>query len=324
MQQLTEEGRRIVREVAHRYGFSDDAVTEMLTAVATGHGNQAQFNHPEFGGMGQWSSGGMLMIGDMFNSSLKGRVGALCEELSGLVSRQPLFARPVQSQTQSQGGGWQNQVPGYGQHQSQGGVTGSSLFVAGSGSSDWWPPDLGMAASVGAQNNIRYAYFPGARRLAIDVNGQVTFYDTGEHQIRGFSQQQSGDQSLLFTSQFGLVRVADLPVVSKMDLSGGTMLTDVTGSRSGEANHETAKPAPTPDAATIEAEIRAPASGSATTSSVSNLVTTEPSSGPTGGSVRMSSGEVLSLIEKVAELHVKGILTDAEFEAKKAELLSRL
>lgn len=132
MQQLTEEGRRTVREVAQRYGFSDDAVTEMLTAVATGHGNQAQFNHPEFGGMGQWSSGGMLMIGDMFNSSLKGRVGALCEELSGLVSRQPLFARPVQSQTQSQGGGWQNQVPGYGQL-SQGGVTGSSLFVCGLG-----------------------------------------------------------------------------------------------------------------------------------------------------------------------------------------------
>ena len=178
MQQLTEEGRRIVREVALRYGFSDDAMTEMLTAVATGHGNQAQFNHPEFGGMGQWSSGGMLMIGDMFNSSLKGRVGALCEELSGLVSRQPLFARPVQSQTQSQGGGWQNRMPGYGQHQSQGGARGSSLFVAGSGSSDWWPPDLGMAASVGAQNNIRYAYFLGARRLAIDVNG---FYDTGEH-----------------------------------------------------------------------------------------------------------------------------------------------
>jgi hypothetical protein len=38
----------------------------------------------------------------------------------------------------------------------------------------------------------------------------------------------------------------------------------------------------------------------------------------------MSSDEVLSLIEKVADLHAKGILTDAEFEAKKAELLSRL
>jgi hypothetical protein len=41
MQQLTEEGRQIVRDVAHRYGFSDDAVTEMLSAVAAGYGNQA-------------------------------------------------------------------------------------------------------------------------------------------------------------------------------------------------------------------------------------------------------------------------------------------
>ena len=52
MQQLTEEGRRIVREVAHRYGFSDDAVTEMLTAVATGHGNQAQSTTPNSGAWG--------------------------------------------------------------------------------------------------------------------------------------------------------------------------------------------------------------------------------------------------------------------------------
>ena len=323
MQQLTEEGRQIVRDVAHRYGFSDDAVTEMLSAVAAGYGNQAQFNHPEFGGMGQWSSGGMLMIGDMFNSSLKGRVGVLCQELSGLVSGQPLFARPAQSQTQSQGGGWQNQMPGYGQQQSQGGVTGSSLFVAGSGSTDWWPPDLGMAGSVGAQNNIRYAYFPGARRLAIDVNGQVTIYNTGEHQIGGFSQQQSGDQSLFFTSQFGLVRVADLPVVSRMDASGGTMSTDVTGSHSGEANRGTVNPAE-PREGTIGVETTAPAFRTATTSSVSIPVTPKPSAGPTGGAVRMSSDEVLSLIEKVADLHAKGILTDAEFEAKKAELLSRL
>lgn len=109
-----------------------------------------------------------------------------------------------------------------------------------------------------------------------------------------------------------------------MDLSGGTVLTDVIGLRSGGANHGTAKPASLPGAATIRAETTAPASGSAKTASVSNLVTPEPSAGPTGGAVHMSPDEVLSLIEKVAELHAKGILTDAEFEAKKAELLRRL
>ena len=103
MQQLTDEGRRIVDDIARRHGFSTDAVTCMLSAVSAGYGNQAQFNHPEFGGMGQWSSGGMIMIGDMFNNYLKGRVGSLCQELSGVIQGQPLFAAPAQSQSQSQG-----------------------------------------------------------------------------------------------------------------------------------------------------------------------------------------------------------------------------
>ena len=53
------------------------------------HGSQAQFNHPDLGGMGQWSGGGMIMIGDMFNQGLKHRVDALCNELAGLVRSNP-------------------------------------------------------------------------------------------------------------------------------------------------------------------------------------------------------------------------------------------
>jgi hypothetical protein len=34
--------------------------------------------------------------------------------------------------------------------------------------------------------------------------------------------------------------------------------------------------------------------------------------------------EIVSLLEKLADLHKKCILTDSEFESKKAELLSRL
>ncbi len=99
MQQLTDEGRRIVDDVARRRGFSSDAVTTMLIAVSAGYGNQAQFNHPEFGGMGQWSSGGMIMIGDMFNNYLKDRVGSLCQELAGLIQGQPLFSEPAQGRS---------------------------------------------------------------------------------------------------------------------------------------------------------------------------------------------------------------------------------
>jgi len=37
-----------------------------------------------------------------------------------------------------------------------------------------------------------------------------------------------------------------------------------------------------------------------------------------------SSDDVLATLERLAELHRKGVLTDQEFTAKKAELLGRL
>ena len=81
-------------------------------------------------------------------------------------------------------------------------------------SGHWWPADLGRPTSTGAQNDVRYAYFAQTRRLAIEVNGKVTLYDTLDHQISGFSQQQSSGGSLTFSSQHGLVDVDSLPVLS--------------------------------------------------------------------------------------------------------------
>jgi hypothetical protein len=303
MQQLTDEGRRIVDEVARRHGFSSDAVTTMLIAVSAGYGNQAQFNHPEFGGMGQWSSGGMIMTGDMFNNYLKGRVGSLCQELAGLIQGQPLFAVPAQSQSQSQGGGWQGQTAGSFQQQGSGGSTGSSLFVPNAQTGNWWPADLGIAGSTGGQNNLRYAYFPGARRLAIDVNGQVTVYDTGEHQIGGFSQQQSGDQSITFTSQFGLVRVADLPRINMTN----PKIAGITTPQSCAS-----QPEPPVSGAQMAQNVSAPMSATAVSPASRNAT------------IKAEPDEIFSLIEKLADLHKKGILTDSEYESKKGELLSRL
>lgn len=302
MQQLTDEGRRIIDDVARRRGFSSDAVTTMLIAVSAGYGNQAQFNHPEFGGMGQWSSGGMIMIGDMFNNYLKDRVGSLCQELAGLIQGQPLFAVPAQSQSQSQGGGWQGQTGGSYQQQGSGGNTGSSLFVPNAQTGNWWPADLGMAGSTGGQNNLRYAYFPGARRLAIDVNGQVTVYDTGEHQISGFSQQQSGDQSITFTSQFGLVRVADLPRINTTNPKNVATTTPQS-----YASQE-----PPASAPQMAQNVPAPMPAVAVSPASRN------------DTIQAQPDEIFSLIEKLADLHKKGILTDSEYESKKGKLLSRL
>lgn len=278
MSRLSEEGQRIVAEVAARQGFSTDAVTHMLIALANGGGTQAQFNHFEFGGMGQWSMGGMTMVGDMFNHGLKARVDGICQDLAAQMQSASVFQpmRPMASQSQSQGG-YQGQSQGFG---GMGG--GSSLFVP---QAPLWPEELGQPGSQGAQNDMRYAYFPDRRRLAISVGGKVTVYDTGDHQIGGFGQSQSGDQSLNFNSQFGLIRVADLPVVT----AGAP---------------QKAAPAELP---TPVSQDQAPAPA---------RVPPPPGDG--------GDEQIFARLERLADFRERGILSDEEFAAKKAELLARL
>ena len=204
MEPLSPEGMGVIEELARKYGVSTQAVTTLLQAVISGHGTMAQFSHPELGGLGQWAQGGMTMIGDMFNDALKAKVNGLCSDLANLLGQEPSWMRAnTSSQTQGQGG-----TGDYGN---------VSLFVPAAGSSPaaWWGADLGAASATGSQNNIRYAYFPTSRRLAVAIGDRVTIYDTADHVISGVSQQQSGDASVSFVSQRGLVRVADLRVVSK-------------------------------------------------------------------------------------------------------------
>jgi len=179
-----------IEDIGNRHGFSAAATQVAAAALRHGGGRMAQFSHSELGGMGQWSAGGMIMIGDMFNHSLKARVQALCDDLAGVVASASEAAS--QSGCQAQGAG-------------QGGSA-----DAGSGRRDWWPPGLGAASAAGAQNDMRYACFPNGRRLAVMRGGEVKVYDTGEHRISGFSQQQSGSQTLSFTSQLGTVRLDEL------------------------------------------------------------------------------------------------------------------
>jgi Short C-terminal domain len=212
MADLTPEGQRIVEETARRYSMSTDAVRAILEALVASGGGMAQFNHPDLGGMGQWSSGGMIMIGDTFNSGLKSRIGALCAELSDLIGHTDIISgRPQSSQWQSQGSSGSIPLPD------------SSFFVRGHdrGAGNWWPSDLGIPGSTGTQNNLRYACFPQRRRLALDVDGRVSVYDTGNHSITGFSQQQADDQSLTFTSQHGVVRLDSLPLISDFGPAAG-------------------------------------------------------------------------------------------------------
>jgi len=264
MQGLTPAGQNLVADLSRRYGLSPDALMHMLIAVNNGAGSMAQFNCPELGGGGQWMRGGMTMVGDMFNHGLKMTVDNLCNELANGLANFQVFA-PLPAGTR--GGG------------------------------QWWPGDLGSPFSSGAQNNIRYAIFP--QRLAVELNGQVTVYDTLNHNIGGVSQQQGGDLSLTFSSQFGTVSVSSLPMISGPGLPVAPRT-------------NFAEPAPAPQHDNVPAWTPAP----------SEPFRPQPAPMPNLGGA--SADDIIGTIEKLARLRDAGALTVDEFNAKKSELLGRL
>ena len=89
----------------------------------------AQFSHPEFGGLAQWSTG-MTMVGDMFNDSLKAKLNAIATELA-------LHLR-------------ENPTAGEGEAQVSYGSMRRPF-------QSWWPDSFGLPSSSGAQNDLRYA-----------------------------------------------------------------------------------------------------------------------------------------------------------------------
>jgi hypothetical protein len=256
MSALTAQGRATIADIAARYGLSQDAVEHMARAVANGGGSMAQFNIPELGGNGQWMSGGMTMVGDMFNMGLQNTVQNLCGELSNAMNATRFF-----EQARSMGG------------------------------SSWWPQWLGQPSSTGGQNQARYAYFPQARRLAFDHGDgrPVTLLDTGDHQIGGFSQQQSGPgdpyMGVSVSSQFGQFSLASFPFAPE-DTSQAS--------------------APIPPQPGYDAP-------------------PEPVVTPGAPPPQAGNGEdILGTIERLARLRDAGALSDEEYSAKKVELLARL
>lgn len=269
MQQFTPQGQQFIQDLALRYNVSTDAVVNMVYAVMNGNGTMAQFSHPDFGGSGQWMMGGMTMVGDMFNYGLKAKVDGLCVEISNQLLNQPGSFQPASSQSQ---------------YQSSNNAPSGSLFVSAAAAGQWWPSDLGSPSSTGAQNNARYAVFPATRRLAVEFNGQTTIYDTLDHSIGGVSQQQGSNDSMTFNSQYGVVNVSSLPVIS---LNGY---------------------APQPPAAHFRP------------SQFTEGLAEVPSFAPPAA----FDGDVFAKIERLADLFEKGVLTEREFTTKKAELLSQI
>jgi hypothetical protein len=161
----------------------------------------------------------------------------------------------------------------------------------GSFGGNWWPSDLGSPSSSGGQNNSSYAYFPQARRLAVRTDGRITVYDTLDHNIGGVQQQQGGPAgSQSFSSQFGTFTVDSLPVVSGSAPMGSNN------------NYVPQQPAYTPPPPQVAPQ----------------------NFGGFGNGSSDPQGDVFATLERLGGLRDKGIVSEQEFQTKKAELLSRL
>ncbi len=168
-----------LKRIAQKYKISSQTVEYLYEAIAKGKGTMAQFNLPELGGMGQWMKGGMTMVGDLFNNSLKAKVDQLCTELSTLYAIE------------------------------------GPLTKSEPKSVNWWPDHFGHPTISGAQNDLSYAFFPSKRRLLVQLSGQIYVFNTLDHQVSGVSQKQGGGlQSIVFTSQKGKFRIDVLGIIN--------------------------------------------------------------------------------------------------------------
>jgi len=300
---LTGQGERAVADLATRYGVSVDAVLVLLEAVRVGNGTMAQFSHPEFGGSGQWMAGGMTMAGTMFDNRLRSLVSGLAGELAALLAAGGVYA--VHESTPAGGG----------------------LGPSGSGSArsayagSWWPAELGNAGSSGSQNDTRYAVFPLRRRLALrSGTGPVRVHDTLDHVIGGVQQQQGGQPgTLTFTSQHGTFTVDALPLASPGGASSSAAPDSAAGPDSAAAPDLAAGPDPAAEPATRSRSAPGAVAGPA------GLAVPTPSPvTPARDVAGADAAAILATLARLGELHDRGVLTDEEFTAKKADLLARL
>lgn len=175
-----------IDDIAKRRGVSRGAVEAAREALERGGGTMAQLSHADFGGMAQWSQGGMSMVGDLFDSALKGRFDAVMADLLDLRGR----AGPA-------------------------GPAAPAAGQAPRAERGWWPDGLGSPSTSGSQNRMRYAYFPQARRLVIEEDGRRRVFDTGENRITGVSQQDSDTRTVAFSTASGRVRIEDLAEIAE-------------------------------------------------------------------------------------------------------------
>ncbi len=171
--------------LAQKHGFSIGAVQMLNNAFSQSRSlNQVQFNISEFGGMGSWMKGGMMMIGDMFNQNLKLRVGSLCEELSQL--RQNSHGDNVTLNCES----CQKNNFAFTQPMPSPQPMNFMQPMNSMQPMNFAPFEAGVTSS-GQSNNVSYKYYGQEKKLVITLNGSQTYTYLDIPSISGVSSSQS-------------------------------------------------------------------------------------------------------------------------------------
>ena len=287
MRNLTPAGQQLIEEAAQRHGFSTDAVMSMLESVIRGNGSMAQSRTPNLVAPANGCFGGMTMVSDMFNNYLKGRVDGLCSELSRLIASQPDMIRSGSFQSQSQG--IQRQDGGGLQHQQSAGYGGSNQQQTAAG-------PVGHREPV-CSGRPRHLWRLVARRSlgspTVPVLRTTSAMPSSHGPAPGHRSEWQGDGIRHARSPDQRVLAAAIP---------RRIPHLCEPARPGCRRHPPGCLGRWGSAAGVAAR----AGGARQHSSPSR------------------EADVFATIEKLAQLHAKGILSEEEFSAKKAELLSRL
>jgi hypothetical protein len=184
----------VIPHIAQRYSVSEAAARQIEASLRSTGGRQAQFDHPDLGGHGQWMPG-MIQIGKFDDPQLKVRVQGLAAEIAAIVRGMETSAEEALSRDASTGA-----------------ASGCVSLPAGE---SWWPASLGHPASEGDQNGVRYAFFPATERLLVQMNARIDAYDTAGRQVIGVRQEHEGASPLRCITTTGAV---DLSLLRCIDL----------------------------------------------------------------------------------------------------------
>ena len=162
-----------IAQIAQKHALSEEAVTHLFNQLSLGHGTQAQFNHPAFGGIGQWQNG-MLMISDFSNHALKAKLTGIFAELVELYNQrggQPTIEAKPETNT------------------------------------------LGKPTMVATQNHLTVNYYQDRSLIVITDNqrNRAVTYSVAPHRLTGVSQQNQNNSlySLSFTNDKGQTLIVE-------------------------------------------------------------------------------------------------------------------